>query len=388
MSKVKKKYIRLGTGTDDLNARDIPANFTPITYNPTEVSSEGIDKISAHLKGIDIQLAAAGPGHLDLFEVASIATPASGYDRLQTKTDGFLYLRDDTGQEIQLTGALGTVVKSITIAAAATGYFDTGKKGSPIITLRFWDNSLSDFDYLSTASFLISTNSAGDSIYYDLTSKEFDSQDYVEILATYAETGSVSNEFDSDWVLVSSINNTPSSGYHLLSLPSGFTETPPGYSFTLKDVSGNVYPGNMVDSLSFSSTGNSQYITVNTLTDSLPSTTYFRVTASTSVRPTALSQDTTFYGSVALKTASYVITDVDDLMTVVITNSSSMRTITLPNVFSNKGRILVVKNKSSQGGVVTVDGNGANIDGMGTRDLTAQYDSIMVQSDGTDWNII
>ena len=59
MSKIKKKYILLGTGANELNGRDIPANLTPDFYTPTEVASEGIDKISAHLKGIDIALGAS-----------------------------------------------------------------------------------------------------------------------------------------------------------------------------------------------------------------------------------------------------------------------------------------------------------------------------------------
>lgn len=58
--RVSKKFVRLGTGADEINARDLSANFTPSNYTPTQVASEGTDKISAHLKGIDAQLSAAG----------------------------------------------------------------------------------------------------------------------------------------------------------------------------------------------------------------------------------------------------------------------------------------------------------------------------------------
>lgn len=58
MSRIKKKFLRLGTGTDDLNSRDVPANFTPTNYTPAQVASEGTDKVSAHLKGIDNKVAA------------------------------------------------------------------------------------------------------------------------------------------------------------------------------------------------------------------------------------------------------------------------------------------------------------------------------------------
>jgi hypothetical protein len=58
--RVSKKFVRLGTGTDEINARDLSANLTPTNYTPTEVASEGTDKISAHLNGIDAQLASGG----------------------------------------------------------------------------------------------------------------------------------------------------------------------------------------------------------------------------------------------------------------------------------------------------------------------------------------
>jgi hypothetical protein len=35
-----------------------------------------------------------------------------------------------------------------------------------------------------------------------------------------------------------------------------------------------------------------------------------------------------------------------------------------------------------------VSGNGSNIDGLSTRNLTVQYESIKVQTDGTNWYII
>lgn len=68
MSRIKKKFIKLGTNSDELNSRDIPANFTPSNYTPDEVSSEGDNKVSAHLKGIDTALSTAGtePGDIKL----------------------------------------------------------------------------------------------------------------------------------------------------------------------------------------------------------------------------------------------------------------------------------------------------------------------------------
>jgi len=56
MSRIKKKFIRYGIGADDSNARDIPGNFTPTNYTPAQVASEGNDKISAHLNGLDTKV--------------------------------------------------------------------------------------------------------------------------------------------------------------------------------------------------------------------------------------------------------------------------------------------------------------------------------------------
>lgn len=53
MPRIQKKYIQFGTGTNDVNSRALPAHFTPTNYTPTQVASEGTDKVSAHLNGID-----------------------------------------------------------------------------------------------------------------------------------------------------------------------------------------------------------------------------------------------------------------------------------------------------------------------------------------------
>jgi len=56
MSRIKKKFIKFGTNSDEVNSRDVPANFTPTYYTPTQIASEGSDKISAHLNGLDSEL--------------------------------------------------------------------------------------------------------------------------------------------------------------------------------------------------------------------------------------------------------------------------------------------------------------------------------------------
>lgn len=60
--RIIKKFIKFGTGADEVNSQALPANYTPTNYTPVQVASEGTDKVSAHLKGINNALAAgSGP---------------------------------------------------------------------------------------------------------------------------------------------------------------------------------------------------------------------------------------------------------------------------------------------------------------------------------------
>lgn len=59
MSRIASKYIRFGTSTGDVSSQNLPANFTPSNYTPVAVASEGTDKVSSNLKGIDNKLGAS-----------------------------------------------------------------------------------------------------------------------------------------------------------------------------------------------------------------------------------------------------------------------------------------------------------------------------------------
>ena len=64
-------------------------------------------------------------------------------------------------------------------------------------------------------------------------------------------------------------------------------------------------------------------------------------------------------------------------------------TVTLPAAAGVTGRVYVVKKIDSSGNAVTVDGNGAEtIDGSTTFPLTAQFDIVTIQSNGTGWDIL
>lgn len=82
MSRIAKKFVKLGTGSDEINSRDISANFTPSNYTPTQVASEGSDKISAHLNGLDIAIGAVGGttgdiGHTSFTAADNQSSPAN-----------------------------------------------------------------------------------------------------------------------------------------------------------------------------------------------------------------------------------------------------------------------------------------------------------------------
>lgn len=113
MSKVNKKFIKFGTGSNDVNAQAIPATYTPTNYTPSNVASEGTDKISAHLKGIDTALATAGGGSYASFSLANNQTsPANITDlTFDSSVSGFqLFLTvsidatTDLNEAFQLVG--------------------------------------------------------------------------------------------------------------------------------------------------------------------------------------------------------------------------------------------------------------------------------------------
>jgi hypothetical protein len=79
MSKVTEKFIKFGTNTNEVNSRSIPANYTPSSYTPAQVDSEGDDKVSSHLKGIDSALSSAGGNPNDIAETSY--TKTTGVDQ-------------------------------------------------------------------------------------------------------------------------------------------------------------------------------------------------------------------------------------------------------------------------------------------------------------------
>jgi hypothetical protein len=64
-------------------------------------------------------------------------------------------------------------------------------------------------------------------------------------------------------------------------------------------------------------------------------------------------------------------------------------TINLPAAASNTNAIIDVKKTDVSANTVTVDGNwGETIDGVTTKVLTTQYESLTIICDGSNWFII
>jgi hypothetical protein len=83
------------------------------------------------------------------------------------------------------------------------------------------------------------------------------------------------------------------------------------------------------------------------------------------------------------KTANYTITGTDDI---VICTANSF-TVTLPTAVGRSGKTFKVKNAGS--GVITVGTTSAQtIDGSTTYLLSVQYQSLTVESDGANWQVI
>jgi hypothetical protein len=88
--------------------------------------------------------------------------------------------------------------------------------------------------------------------------------------------------------------------------------------------------------------------------------------------------------NVTSKIATYTI-DIDDDY-IIASAGADIFTLTLPDAVSGIGKELTIKKIDASVNAVIVDGNSTQlIDGELTHELTTQYDSINVISDGENW---
>ncbi|MEP6677152.1 MAG: hypothetical protein ABJA78_18470 [Ferruginibacter sp.] len=91
--------------------------------------------------------------------------------------------------------------------------------------------------------------------------------------------------------------------------------------------------------------------------------------------------------SITTKTASYTATSTDH--TIICNNTAGAITITLPAASTVTGRIYVIKKISGISNNVIIDGNvSETIDGALTRTLSVQYDTVLIQCDGSNWFVL
>ncbi len=97
---------------------------------------------------------------------------------------------------------------------------------------------------------------------------------------------------------------------------------------------------------------------------------------------------TGFHSAITTKTdTDYTATINDDV--ILVSTGATTRTISFPAASTLTGKIYHIKKIDSGVGLVTLDPNGSEtIDGDLTPDITTQYESFMIVSDGSNWHVI
>lgn len=91
----------------------------------------------------------------------------------------------------------------------------------------------------------------------------------------------------------------------------------------------------------------------------------------------------------AISSANYTVTNTDGYDMVLVTTGASQRTITLPAVGSNTGRLLTIKKVDSGAGSVLIDTPSTEtIDGSAQLTIYGQYGKTTLLCDGTNWHIV
>jgi hypothetical protein len=91
-------------------------------------------------------------------------------------------------------------------------------------------------------------------------------------------------------------------------------------------------------------------------------------------------------GTKVVSSTNYTVLDNDGYDFIDVTTGASTRTITLPTVADNKGRILKITKVDSGAGAVTVDGEGGEvINSYGDWDITEQWGYLVIRCDGLKW---
>jgi hypothetical protein len=91
--------------------------------------------------------------------------------------------------------------------------------------------------------------------------------------------------------------------------------------------------------------------------------------------------------NILTKTANYTLLSSD--FTILFDATGGNLTATLQAAASHAGRVYIIKKIDASGNTVTIDANGSEtIDGATTNVLSAQWQTVRIQSDGTAWYVI
>lgn len=92
---------------------------------------------------------------------------------------------------------------------------------------------------------------------------------------------------------------------------------------------------------------------------------------------------------ISAKSADYTVTDTDKISTIVMTTSSTNRTVTFPTAADNVNRIITLKKVDTGTGQLIADGEGGElIDGALTYIMYFVGESATFQCDGSAWHIL
>lgn len=95
------------------------------------------------------------------------------------------------------------------------------------------------------------------------------------------------------------------------------------------------------------------------------------------------------YTTNSVSSADYTVTDTDGYYLIDVTTGSSDRTVTLPTLADNTGRVIMIAKADSGTGFVIVDGeNSETINGDATKTLRRQYDLITVKALASEWRVV
>lgn len=91
-----------------------------------------------------------------------------------------------------------------------------------------------------------------------------------------------------------------------------------------------------------------------------------------------------------INSATYDLLVSDNILNVIYTTTGAVTSLTLPTAQTTRGRSIIIKDSGGNASAnnITIDTEGSElIDGLSTKVISVDYDSINLYSDGTDWFI-